>query len=99
MTNVCAIHAGGPPNVIPGSVEIAGTIRYQDPAVRETLHSQIAAATGLSRAFGGDCDLHIQPGVLPIFNDDRMALIVRGCGQRSAGIDLLREAGLGHGRG
>jgi amidohydrolase len=78
VVNVCAIHAGGLPAVIPGSVEIAGSIRYKEPAVRETLHSQVKAAVEVARAFGGEGDLQIQPGILPIINDERMASIVRG---------------------
>ncbi len=91
VANVCALHAGGPANVIPATAELLGTIRYQDAGVRDSLHAQIQGALETSRAFGGDYELQFQLGVLPIVNDARMADLVHSSAEDLLGADCFKN--------
>jgi amidohydrolase len=89
VVTVGAIHAGDAPNVIPGRVEMAGTARSFDPAVRERLPGLIEdVVRGITAAHGADYELDYQVGYLPVVNDERAAALVREAIPPDAAADL-----------
>ncbi|HFD38553.1 MAG TPA: M20/M25/M40 family metallo-hydrolase, partial [Anaerolineae bacterium] len=64
-------------NIIPETVELAGTIRYEKPEVQETIHAEIERALSIARALGGDYELLIRRGAPPVINDERVVDLLR----------------------
>ena len=97
VVTVGSIHAGQAPNVIPKSVEISGTIRYQDGAVQETIHAEIERALAVAHTLGGDYRLHIQRGSPPVVNDARVVHLLEkvAADLLGAGHSQPKEKGMG----
>jgi amidohydrolase len=60
VVTVGSIHAGQANNIIPEKVELAGTIRYENPEVQGLIHAEIEQALSVARALGGDYKLTIR---------------------------------------
>jgi amidohydrolase len=97
VVTVGAIHGGQAGNVIPEKVEIRGTIRYEEPAVREQLYGQIEQALEIARTMGGDYELGFRNGPPPVINDAEIADLVREVGADLLGAEQVkpREKGMG----
>lgn len=74
--SIGTIHGGLSPSTIPDRVEIRGGARSYDPEVRKQLLVELERAFSLTRALGGDYELHIRPGYPPIFNDAGVADVI-----------------------
>jgi amidohydrolase len=84
VVSIGSIHGGQACNVIPERVEISGTIRFMDQKVREQIYAEIERALEVARTLGGDYELQIEPGGLPMVNNVRVADLFR-----QVAIDLL----------
>jgi amidohydrolase len=67
------VRGGAAFNVIPAEVELAGTLRSFDPAIREQLFAEVENAFALAKAMGGDYTLELQRGYPPGINDATVA--------------------------
>ncbi len=83
------IHGGVAQNVIADRVELAGTLRYFRPEVRERIHRGLAGAFASVEALGGEVDLDLRPGYPPLVNDARITGLVRDVVAEVAGPDAL----------
>lgn len=92
-----SVHGGQATNVIPEQVEISGTIRYQEPEVRQQLHAEIERAVSVARTLGGDYVLKIQAGSPPMLNDAGTVDLLRRVAADLLGTEQIqdREKGLG----
>lgn len=92
-----SIHGGRARNVIPDRVEITGTIRYQSPEVQTQIHAEIDRALNVARALGGDYDLKIRTGALPMINDVRIVGMLRQVATDLLGAEQIKpkEKGMG----
>ncbi|MCK4316243.1 MAG: amidohydrolase, partial [Anaerolineae bacterium] len=77
VVSIGSIHGGQADNVIPEQVEMCGTIRFMEPEVRKQIHAEIERALGVARALGGDYALRIEPGGLPVVNDEGVVDVIR----------------------
>jgi amidohydrolase len=77
VVSVGSIHGGSAPNVIPERVEVSGTIRFMDQEVRERIYAEIERALDVARALGGDYELVIEQGGLPMVNDEGIVELFR----------------------
>ncbi len=77
VVSIGAIHGGSACNVIPERVEITGTIRFMSQAVREQIYAEIERAFEMARTMGGDFELEIEPGGLPMVNDAAVVGLIR----------------------
>jgi hippurate hydrolase len=68
---VGSIHGGTTGNIIPDSVELRGTVRSYDPAVRQKIAEGIARTAKAAAAMGGAPEPQVQiiPGVDAVIND------------------------------
>lgn len=82
VITIGAIHGGEAPNVIPDRVEIRGTIRSYDEAIRDQLHEGLEKALSISRVFGGDYELQISKGYPALYNDPAVAGLMRDIAQQ-----------------
>jgi len=76
VVSIGSIHAGQAENVIPGQVELNGTIRFMDPTVQKTIHAEIERAFEIARILGGDYQLKIVKGTPPMNNDPEVVDLI-----------------------
>src|SRR5690606_29164328 len=69
-----SIHAGTAINIIPASLELAGTIRTHREAVREKVHAAVQrVAEGICAASGARAEVILGHGYPALANDERAA--------------------------
>ena len=70
IISVGRIEGGVRNNVIPEQVEMEGTIRTFDPAMRESIHERIErTARNIAEAAGAEIELEIETGYSSLYND------------------------------
>ncbi len=77
IVSVGAIHAGTADNVIPGEVELRGTIRSFSSEVRERLWREVERAFALAETLGGTYLLRITPGHPVLENAPSLVALLR----------------------
>jgi len=85
-----AIQGGEAPNVIPHEVHINGTIRTFDEAIRNQVHEELDRALAIAKTLGGDYTLEISKGYPPMYNDPKMAQLLRDIASEFLGADNVR---------
>lgn len=91
VVSVCSVHGGQTHNVLPGHVELTGTIRYMEPAVQGLIHAEVERALSVSRSLGGDYQMKIELGPPPVVNDEGMVALVKEVGAGLLGSDKVLE--------
>jgi amidohydrolase len=94
VLSVGTIQGGTKDNIIAGEVTMTGTIRTFEPETREQLIAEMERACGVARALGGDFELTVIPGYIPIVNDPAMTGLVRQVGADLLGAENVRESPL-----
>lgn len=84
VLTVGTIQGGTKENVLAGEVTMTGTIRTFQPETRQSLLAELERACSVARALGGDYELQIVAGYLPVVNDPALAGLVR-----QVAVDLL----------
>ena len=64
-------------NVIPDRVEITGTLRYTEKRVQEQIHAEIKRAFEVVRSLGGNYELRIELGDIPMQNHPEAVKLIR----------------------
>jgi amidohydrolase len=77
VVSVGSVHAGQAENVIPDQVELNGTLRFMDPAVRKKIHAELERGFEIARTMGGDYALEIETGTPPMINDAHVVEVIR----------------------
>jgi amidohydrolase len=97
VITVGSVHGGQASNVIPEAVELAGTIRYRDPAVQEKIHAEIEQALAVARVLGGEYELKIRTGPPPVMNDTELVALLREAAGDLLGSEKVKlpEKGMG----
>jgi amidohydrolase len=86
IVSVGRISGGVRNNVIPDSVELEGTIRSFDPAMREDIHQRVERTARLiAQSAGAEIELEMQFGYPPTINDPGLAAQMMPTLQRVAG--------------
>jgi len=72
------IRGGSQANIMADRVELTGTVRTFDPAVRETVLRRVReTAEGIARSLGGSADVEIERGYDALINHDPTVDLVR----------------------
>jgi amidohydrolase len=78
VVSVTAVHGGKAFNVIPQEVEIQGTIRTFEPAVREmVLHNFYRIVEGTANSLGCTVEIDLQPLTPALVNNEQVTDIVQ----------------------
>jgi amidohydrolase len=77
VLHIGQINGGTAENILADHVELRGTLRYFEPAVRETIHAELKRVLAMATALGGGTELELRPGYPPVRNDARMVDIAR----------------------
>lgn len=89
------ISGGTVNNVIPDSVEIAGTLRTMDENWRAEAHQLITEIVhNTATAFGASASVNIPKGYPSLFNDQKLTQAIEGYAQEFLGAENVRELSL-----
>ncbi len=83
------IHGGTARNIIADKVEMSGTIRAFDPAVRQKLIDELRQVCGIAEAMGGRASVRIIEGYPPGFNDPAMTDLAEEAVRRALGDNAI----------
>jgi amidohydrolase len=93
VVSVTRIVAGTTHNVIPGAVELEGTIRTFDPALRDSIPQTMERiVAGVTSAHGARYALEVERGYHSVINDVRATDLLRRAVLRALGPEALVEA-------
>jgi len=93
VVSVTQISGGTTTNVIPGSVEMAGTVRTFDPALRAKIPELMERViAGVTAAHGARYRWEYEPGYHAVINDMEASELVRRAVVRALGQESLVEA-------
>ena len=90
VVSIGSIRGGEVENVIPERVDLVATLRYMQPEVQATLHTEVERALSVARALGGDYELRIAIGYPPALNDAGVARCVREVAADLLGAEHLK---------
>jgi amidohydrolase len=98
VLTIGSIHGGSAPNIIPARVEMQGTLRVFEPALRAQLLSRMhEIVTGIASTFRLEADVRMTDSCPATINDADMAELVRGVGARVVGpqnvLSTMRTTG------
>ena len=93
VVSVTRIAAGTSYNVIPGQVELSGTVRTFDDALRTRIPELMRRiVSGVTSAHGATFEMRYERGYRPVINDEAAASLVRRAVTRALGPDALVDA-------
>lgn len=93
VVSVTRIAGGTTYNVIPGSVELAGTVRTFDEALRARIPELMKRiVAGITAAHGATFTFEYDRGYRPVVNDERATGLLRRAVVRALGGEVLVEA-------
>jgi amidohydrolase len=79
VLTIGSIHGGTAWNIIADRVEMKGTLRTFDPAVRELVLARVSSiAHGIAESMGARCSLDVRYVAPPVVNDEVLADLIRG---------------------
>lgn len=86
VVTISMIKAGSVPNIIPGEVEIEGSIRTYNPEIRERLKERFfQIARQITEAFGTKADVEYIEGYPATINTPKWARLARGSAKKTLG--------------
>jgi amidohydrolase len=92
VVTIGAIHGGEAFNVIPDAVELLGTIRTFDPALRATMPERVTRiASGIAEAMRCRAEVAVTHGNPAVINDPKVADLARRAAARVVGEDGVIE--------
>jgi amidohydrolase len=93
VVSVTRIAGGSAFNVIPGSVELAGTVRTLDPELRDEIPRLMERIVkGVTDAHGATYDFTYERGYRPVINHDDATQLLRRAIVDALGAEFLTEA-------
>ncbi|HEY3063083.1 MAG TPA: amidohydrolase [Chloroflexota bacterium] len=93
VLTIGSIHGGTAPNIIPAQVELQGTLRAFDPAVRERLLQRLSRfVRAIPELYGVESQLEMTDSCPACINDSSMAELVRQAGVRVVGVENVLSA-------
>lgn len=92
VITIATIHGGTVNNVIPGEVEMTGTIRSMTEAVREQLHHELENACRIVEPLGGSHELQIIHGYPPTVCDPEAVAVMNAATSDLFGADNVIES-------
>jgi amidohydrolase len=74
VISITKIHGGTAYNVIPETVELGGTVRSYNPALRESVPALMERViSGITEAHGATFKFDYRPGYSPVVNDEQLS--------------------------
>jgi amidohydrolase len=94
VLTVASIHGGETTNVIPGVVEVKGTVRTFSEALRDVIAREMESILkGITEAQGASYTFEYRKSYPPLLNDPGMTEVMRAAFARIAGPEQVNAAG------
>ncbi len=78
VLSVCQIHGGDAYNIIPGEVDITGSVRTFSKELRSKMPEMISEISdGIAKSTGAVCEISYEPGYDSVMNDDTLTETAR----------------------
>jgi amidohydrolase len=84
--SIGVVNGGFAENVIPDKVTMKGTIRFTSLDVQRQIREELKRAFEIVKALGGDYELNVVFGGMPLINDKYVSDVIK-----QVGVDLLGE--------
>ncbi|MDN4593356.1 M20 family metallopeptidase [Polycladomyces subterraneus] len=92
VISITEFHAGTEHNIIPDKVEIVGSVRTFDPALREMAPEWIEQVIrGVTSAHGADYELRVERGYHPVINDEMVTRTVEEAVVEALGTNVIER--------
>jgi amidohydrolase len=86
VLSITKFHAGTAHNIVPGSVELLGTMRTLSEATRAQVRAAfVRIVEGIAAAHGASAEARIEPGYPVTVNDERATALVRDVAEAMGG--------------
>lgn len=85
VVSIGTLAGGFTQNVIPGHVDLSGSLRYTEGKVQEQIHLEIRRSFEVCRALGGDYELRFEIGSPPLFNHPEAVRWIRAAADAIVG--------------
>jgi len=85
------ISGGEAENVIPDTVKLKGTIRFTSLEVQAQIRQELTRALEIARTLGGDYELKLEFGGMPMINDGTVSAVIEQVGKDLLGNDKVHE--------
>ncbi|MBN2117423.1 MAG: amidohydrolase [Anaerolineales bacterium] len=92
VVSIGAVNGGFTENVIPESVNIAGTLRFTDEKVHQQILVEMKRAFDITKTLGGDYELRYEVGGPPMINDKWVSDVIEKVGKDLLGAENVRES-------
>ncbi len=93
VISITRIAGGTTHNVIPGEVELEGTVRTFDPTLRAEMPKRVERIlSGITSAHGASYSFEYEHGYRPVVNDEGASELLRRAVVNALGDDVLIEA-------
>ncbi|HEX2728662.1 MAG TPA: M20 family metallopeptidase, partial [Rubrobacteraceae bacterium] len=90
VLSITKFSGGSAYNVIPGTVEMLGTVRTLDPAVREKVPQIMERVVkGVTEAHGAEYEFEYRFGYRPLINDDEVTRVIEETVRETFGDEAL----------
>ncbi|HEX2996382.1 MAG TPA: M20 family metallopeptidase [Anaerolineales bacterium] len=91
VVSIGAINGGFTENVIPESVNLAGTLRFTNEKVHQQIVAEMKRAFDITKTLGGDYELRYEVGGPPMLNDKWVSQIIENTAADLLGADNVHE--------
>jgi len=91
VISIGSVNGGFTENVIPESVNLAGTLRFTDEKVHQQIHAEMKRAFDIAKALGGDYELRYVIGGPPMINDEWVSEVIEKTGRDLLGVENVHE--------
>lgn len=93
VLSIGRFQAGAAPNVIAGTAVLEGTIRAQEPEVRDQLRRSLErVCASVGQLHEADIEFHLEEGTPPLVNRQPMVGVARTAAETVVGPDQVRHA-------
>lgn len=89
VVSIGTLNGGFTQNVIPGHVDLSGTLRFTNEKVQALIHAEIQRSFELAKTLGGDYQLRFEIGAPPMINHPEAVRLIETVGAALLGKDHI----------
>ena len=91
VVSIGSINGGFTENVIPESIQLAGTLRFTNEKVHQQMHEEMKRAFDIAIALGGQYELRYDIGGPPVINDEMVSEVIEKAGKELLGAENVYQ--------
>jgi amidohydrolase len=91
VVSIGAVNGGSTENVIPESVNMAGTLRFTNEEVHQQILAEMKRAFDIAKTLGGDYELRYDVGGPPVVNDPWVCQVIEEASKDLLGAENVHE--------